>query len=112
MFSGEILGQNAFIRRQFVKAPAKTTKGTERFMQNSTMSFCSFVPCECLKKISPYKFSLRDFVSKNYYDAQLGFFCKKELQLEKITTVPIRFRLGCVDYVNWMEGKPNAIIPR
>ncbi|MBK6937566.1 MAG: hypothetical protein IPH18_12265 [Chitinophagaceae bacterium] len=47
-----------------------------------------------------------------YYTNQSGFFCQKELQLDKITTVPIRFRLGSVEYVNWMEQKPNAIKPR
>jgi hypothetical protein len=41
----------------------------------------------------------------NAYYEQLGFFCRKEIQLQKITTVPVKFRLGSYDYVNWLEGK-------
>ena len=46
------------------------------------------------------------------YINHLGFFCKKELQLDKLTPVPIRFRLGSMDYVNYLEQKPNAIKPQ
>ena len=42
-------------------------------------------------------------IGNNYYTRQFGFFCKRELALEKVTKVPFRFRLGSLDYVNGLE---------
>lgn len=47
-------------------------------------------------------------LSPAYYASRLGFICKKELQLDKISPVALRFRLGSLDYVNWMDGKNRA----
>jgi hypothetical protein len=47
----------------------------------------------------------------DYYSKGMGFMCQKELQLEKMTAIPVRLRLGSVDYVNYLEQKPNAIKP-
>ena len=40
----------------------------------------------------------------SYYE-QLGFFCKRELDIQKATHLPVFFRLGSLESCNKLEGK-------
>ena len=40
----------------------------------------------------------KGIVVKNY-----SFFCRQEYRFQKATGVPLRVRLGSLDYVNWLE---------
>lgn len=59
---------------------------------------------------SVQKISLK-VLPPNFYTNQLSFFCKKELQVQKITTLPVYFRLGSKEYVDRLEQKPNTGAP-
>ena len=50
-------------------------------------------------------------ISADFYTQNFGFFCKKELQFEKATKIPLRFRLGTLQYNDYLEQKPNARNP-
>jgi len=43
-----------------------------------------------------------------YSYRDLAFFCKLEVQLERRARIPIKFRLGDVLYVDYLEGKRDS----
>lgn len=52
------------------------------------------------------KVKVSQSIPANFYSTHLPFFCDKELKIEKISGIPLRFRLGSLEYVNKLEGKP------
>ncbi len=44
-------------------------------------------------------------IPQNFYTQNFGFFCKKEVQLQKAIKVPFVFRLGSVEMCDRLEGK-------
>ncbi|PHI19828.1 hypothetical protein CEQ90_10570 [Lewinellaceae bacterium SD302] len=39
------------------------------------------------------------------YRPHLAFFCRVEVKIDEAVGTPFRFRLGSVDYVDYLEGK-------
>ena len=42
---------------------------------------------------------------QSFYTQTIGYFCKKEIQIEKAVKMPLRIRLGSVAYTDKMENK-------
>lgn len=47
-------------------------------------------------------------IPPSWYTDNLSGFCRPEWKLEKSTGIPLRLRLGSLDYVNRLEGKKQA----
>ena len=81
---------------------------TMKLVKSGDKYFIGFPKKSPVISVQPGIYAVLPLVSSNFYTQNFGFFCKKELQLEKLTKVPFKFRLGSVQQCDWMEGKPNA----
>lgn len=72
------------------------------FAQQGTFLQTRLLPDTATGK--PFRF-LPPVLPANYATQCYGFFCRQELKLDKVTPLPLRFRLGSVEETDRMEGK-------
>ena len=77
-----------------------------RIKENKEQVFINYPPAAA--GLSP---AFCRVIAADFYVQNVGFFCKKELQFEKVTKIPFRFRLGSLQYNDYLEQKPNAVNP-
>jgi hypothetical protein len=53
----------------------------------------------------PQKALISFYIPSDYISSKQGYACRQEWKMEKKTGIPLRLRLGSLDYVNRMEGK-------
>ena len=75
-----------------------TSAGTAILKKQGSVNLFPFSKFAVSPAILPANFSINEY----------GFFCKKELKFEAATKIPLKFRLGNVQYCDWLEGKKNA----
>ena len=69
------------------------------------LSFETYLLGTALKKESFLTEIKATRIPQVYSFEHLPIFCKIEVQLERAVRLPVKIRLGDVQYVDWLEGK-------
>jgi hypothetical protein len=110
IFSGSLNAQENILRlgnQQLLRQKNNDNEIWMKFSPNevkyTTRNFyllnCSEPPTDEIRSFAPN--------IRYYYTQSLGFICRQELKLDRLSSLKFRLRLGSLDYVNRLEGKPN-----
>jgi hypothetical protein len=56
-----------------------------------------------IQSFRKFNFKQASLISSNLVYSNFGFFCKTECRIQKKALIPVKFRLGTLEYVNKLE---------
>ena len=74
-------------------------------LKNKLISSGSFIHFTLPLSNVTSQLQVKPVIPADFYTCNFGFFCKKELSIEKVTKIPLRFRVGSLQQCNYYEGK-------
>lgn len=78
----------------------------QKGMTNGSISTSFFSNSKFISQKIPFAEQAKPAtLNGDFYAQHLGIVCRKEYKLEKETHIPFRFRLGSLEYCNYLEGK-------
>jgi hypothetical protein len=80
----------------------------QSFMQKDSLKHNTNVNLQ-FSPVTVVSFQKNNLPSMSFSSSYInpGFFCRQEVKLDKKLPVPFRFRLGSMQYCNWLEQKPG-----
>ena len=112
-FDGESFGQSTYVENSPILykkiTPVDGIIRNKNLTEHKIFQYTPFVNSYLV--VNPGSFSSLMAFKKCGDNQNTSFFCRKEWQFEKATSIPLRIRLGSLEYTNYLEQKPNAIKP-
>jgi hypothetical protein len=106
-FNGEIFAQQKVVEKNFA---LPSFLSASRKIDSLPLRLAgAFFPAKKSVEVPSFFQKKLQPVAPSFYIRNLSFICRQEWQFQKNTGIPLRIRLGSLEYVDRMEGKRNFI---
>jgi len=109
-FSGEIFAQQKIVEKNF--AVPSSLRKSDNLHPFPVYPAVAVFPDKKITLLSSFFQEPLHPVAPSFYINNLSFICRQEWQFQKNTGIPLRIRLGSLEYVDRLEGKRKFIEQR